>query len=140
MILSIYLIVFKTTSWFLTSITEGSDIYSVLYHHEYMDFKHIWCVVSPLKLLSLSMLKQFYLWSVGSYWNWLLSSLGIIKVTDSSLLTCENMFQAYFVHCLPQVWKWTFVQEALVTFSEKLFLETIICTLGVLIAIILAHF
>lgn len=50
----------------------------------------------------------------------------------------KKMFQAYLAHFLSQIKKRIFFQEALVTFSGKLFLETTVWTLGVLTAIVLA--
>ena len=42
-------------------------------------------------------------------------------------------FTFHLVHCLPQTWKQAIFQEALVNFSRKWHLETIVSLLGVLI-------
>ena len=49
------------------------------------------------------------------------------------LVTNDKVFQVYLVHFLSQTWNRIFLQEALVSSSEKWFLEITVGILGVLL-------
>lgn len=85
---------------------------------------------NPLYILSLLKLKLSYLWSGGHSSYWLLSSFDIIVAVFDSFLAvwCTKVLRTHHGYFMPQKWKQPFIQETPVSFSRKLYFETIIET------------